>query len=289
MFDDSTVFVVLAEVVGQSELDLLRQYRVPGTVAVVLFVLGLLTYGWLLRRFSVGQPFPNRVGDKPWGTRELLVGFGAYLWGNLLLQVALSFSRAAAETLWKQALIGHLLLNTALVIALALYFRVRNIRWADAFGHGPHGVRIGLLGYIAVWPPLLVSLALVHAVYHGLGWPISPQPVAMLFIETRSFSILVLVALLAVVVAPIFEEILFRGLLYPFLKRRWGQTTAALLVSALFAVVHFHVPAMLPLFVLGMALVLVYEASDSLTAPITLHAAFNAANLLMLAYVRTQS
>ncbi|MDW8343362.1 MAG: type II CAAX endopeptidase family protein [Verrucomicrobiae bacterium] len=289
MFDEPAFLIILAELTSRSEWDLLRQHRILGIVAGILFVLGLISYRWILPRLWRSHVLPNRVGPKPWGAPELLMAFGAYLWGQLVVQVILSRSQGELESLWKQTLVGHLLLNTALLIALAVYFRARHIRWADAFGQGPQGVPIGLWGYVAVWPPVLLSFALMQAVYHQLDWPIAPQPLATLFVETRSPSILVLVTLLAVVTAPIFEEVMFRGLLYPFLKQRLGQTAATLVVSALFAVVHFHLPSMLPLFVLGVALVLVYEASDSVTASITLHAAFNAANLLMLAYVRTQS
>lgn len=289
MFDFFALQPVLAQLAGRSELDWMRQYRVPAMAAGILFGLGLLCHVWLWQRLRGGMGVPDRVGPKPWGGRELVVGVGIYLWGHLAVQVALQFLGGDVEALWRQALAGQLLLNLSMLVALAVFFRVRHIRWAEAFGRNPGGVRVGLVGWLAAWPPLLMSFVLMHALYRAMGWPISAQPVAVLFVETQSRGILVLVAALAVVVAPFFEEVLFRGLLYPYLKSRWGQTAATLLVSGSFAMVHFHVPSFLPLFVLGVALVWVYEVTDSLTAPITLHAVFNATNLLMLAYVRAQT
>jgi membrane protease YdiL (CAAX protease family) len=91
----------------------------------------------------------------------------------------------------------------------------------------------------------------------------------------------------AVVVAPVLEEITFRGLVQTGLARqwpllpRWGVITAAALV---FAAVHAPVAAWqtLPaLFVLGLALGWLYEASGSLLPSVILHAVFNAINVVL--------
>jgi membrane protease YdiL (CAAX protease family) len=90
-------------------------------------------------------------------------------------------------------------------------------------------------------------------------------------------------------VAPIFEELLFRGFAYPDLKDRVGTVGALLLVSALFALMHAHVASAAPLFALGLALVFAYEYTGSIVAPMALHALFNATNVATLLYVRAHS
>ncbi len=81
--------------------------------------------------------------------------------------------------------------------------------------------------------------------------------------------------LAAVVLAPLCEEVLFRGLLYPAFKKRIGTGLAMVLTALLFALVHWHLQTFPALFVLGLALAYVYERTGTLAAPITFHAIFN--------------
>ncbi len=86
----------------------------------------------------------------------------------------------------------------------------------------------------------------------------------------------------AVVVAPLVEEFVFRGYLYPVFRRYLGAGAGVLLNSALFAGVHLHLPSLAPLFVLSVCLTLAYEASGSLLVPIAMHALFNSFNVALL-------
>lgn len=81
--------------------------------------------------------------------------------------------------------------------------------------------------------------------------------------------------LLAVVAAPLVEEILFRGLVFRGMRRMMGFLPAALASAALFAVVHPPV-SVAPVFVLGVVAAWAYERSGLLLAPIVAHAVYNA-------------
>ena len=80
---------------------------------------------------------------------------------------------------------------------------------------------------------------------------------------------------LALVAAPVFEEFIFRGLIFGGLRRSFGVWPATLASSAIFAIVH---PAfsIIPVFILGVCAALVYERSRSLLAPMIVHAVYNA-------------
>jgi hypothetical protein len=86
----------------------------------------------------------------------------------------------------------------------------------------------------------------------------------------------------AVVLAPVAEEFVFRGMLYPFVKQLGYPRLAWLGVSALFALIHVNAATVVPLFALALALTWLYEKTDNLLAPITAHALFNAANFTLL-------
>jgi len=79
---------------------------------------------------------------------------------------------------------------------------------------------------------------------------------------------------LALIAAPLFEEFIFRGLIFGGLRRSFGVWPAALASAALFAIVHPPF-SIIPVFILGVCAALVYERSRSLLAPMLVHATYN--------------
>ncbi|MCP5537126.1 MAG: CPBP family intramembrane metalloprotease [Akkermansiaceae bacterium] len=98
--------------------------------------------------------------------------------------------------------------------------------------------------------------------------------------ETSAVTIRVMIAVSVILIAPIAEEIVFRGYIYTVTKRYSDRFFAAILSSLLFGVVHFNVMAFVPLVFLALVLVLAYELSGSIWAPISIHALFNATTIL---------
>lgn len=86
----------------------------------------------------------------------------------------------------------------------------------------------------------------------------------------------------ACVIAPIVEEVIFRGYLYGVMKRFTGPMFAAFISASLFAIAHNNLPAVLPLWGFALFLTLFYEASRSLWVPIGMHAVFNGVQVFRL-------
>jgi membrane protease YdiL (CAAX protease family) len=86
----------------------------------------------------------------------------------------------------------------------------------------------------------------------------------------------------AVVLAPLVEELLFRGVFYTFLKQRGFPRLAVWGTSILFGIIHFNLGALIPLIGLALVWTWLYERTRNLLAPITAHVMFNAVNFLML-------
>jgi hypothetical protein len=85
---------------------------------------------------------------------------------------------------------------------------------------------------------------------------------------------LIAVAILVTVMAPLAEEIFFRGFLFTALRNSWGLWPAATIVGLVFGAIHggsSNVEFLLPLAVLGIALCLLYARTGSLYPCIALH------------------
>jgi membrane protease YdiL (CAAX protease family) len=80
---------------------------------------------------------------------------------------------------------------------------------------------------------------------------------------------------LAVLAAPIFEEFIFRGLIFGGLRRSLGFGAAAVASAAIFAIVH-PPASVVPVFGLGLAAAFVYERTRMLAGPMIVHATYNA-------------
>ncbi|MEO8061802.1 MAG: type II CAAX endopeptidase family protein [Pseudomonadota bacterium] len=79
---------------------------------------------------------------------------------------------------------------------------------------------------------------------------------------------------LALLAAPVFEEFIFRGLIFGGLRRSFGFWPAALAGAGIFAIIHPPI-SVLPVFVLGLATAYSYERTRGLLAPMLAHAVYN--------------
>lgn len=109
--------------------------------------------------------------------------------------------------------------------------------------------------------------------------PFQPQEAVLVFTRGEDPIALTCLALVAVILAPIAEEIIFRGCIYRFLKSQMGLYSAMLASSCLFGVIHFNLLALGPLICVGFLLAYVYEKERNLLVPICFHAAFNCLTL----------
>ncbi len=112
------------------------------------------------------------------------------------------------------------------------------------------------------------------------------SPVTML-VDAKEVAHVVALVVFVVVIAPLTEEVLFRGIIQGVLRRWLGGWPASLLTAVLFAAVHTNAHAAVPLFVLGLILSRIYERHRSLVVPIAAHAAFNAISAIALLLLRT--
>jgi len=118
------------------------------------------------------------------------------------------------------------------------------------------------------------------------GDPGGSNPLLELVLTSSDPVALALFAFTAVVLAPLFEETLFRGVLLPVVGEKFGGRWAVLVSAAVFAVAHLSLGELAPLFVLGIGLGWLRWRSGRLACCTLMHALWNGltfANLLLLA------
>ncbi|WP_228016809.1 CPBP family intramembrane glutamic endopeptidase [Synechocystis sp. LEGE 06083] len=137
----------------------------------------------------------------------------------------------------------------------------------------------GLGGYLVALP-LVVLVSLVNQeIWQGQG---GSNPLLSLALDSQNWLVLGIFFFTAAILAPVFEEIIFRGFLLPALTRYFPVSVAIILSSLLFAIAHLNVSEILPLFVLGSVLGLVYSRSRNLLSSMILHSLWNSGTLLSL-------
>lgn len=144
--------------------------------------------------------------------------------------------------------------------------------WRRALGLG------GLAG-ITLFFTVIVGATLISLIYPEAP---SPQPFAELVMGITSWRELLIPLLIGSVLAPLSEEIFFRGFAYNYFRCRLG-TGAALWVSAgFFSLLHLDLLRFVPLMLGGLGLAWLYERTGSLYPSIVAHGVWNGVMTLII-------
>jgi membrane protease YdiL (CAAX protease family) len=175
--------------------------------------------------------------------------------------------------------VDHVLLQGAMNLALLAFivFLVKVVHrqsFRDAIHwYKEHGYRTGFLLFMGA--ALAISVLIVSSFFP----PSEPPPIEKLL--SSSTTALYVFAIFGVGVAPLFEEITFRGFLYKILEEISGPTIAVPITALLFALPH--VPqlwgswsAIVVIFFVGYILSAVRHRSNSVIPCFVIHTAYNA-------------
>jgi membrane protease YdiL (CAAX protease family) len=182
-------------------------------------------------------------------------------------------------------LIALLAFQGAALLLVHFFLREHHLSWAEGFGLKNRPGQALLLGVCVGLVALPLALMLEEISYRALQslafHPHEQETVAVLR-ATAGWSNRLLLGFATIIVAPMAEEIIFRGILYPAIKRAGYPRTAFWGTSILFGLIHVNLETFLPLTFLAIVLVYLYEYTGNLLACITVHCVFNAANFVAL-------
>jgi len=182
-----------------------------------------------------------------------------------LLYVSLQGQKGQLAESWLLVLVQLVYLLPVVVILVW-----RRIDWKTiGFGRfhwGTVGIGCGLL--IASYVFILIHNLILTAV----GVDTQGEELFRLFelIESPVWFFIV-----GAVLAPLVEEIFFRGFLFQGFRAKYGWVSAMLLSSAIFAVAHLDLASLIPTFILGNLLAYLYHRSNSVWPGVILHVLVN--------------
>lgn len=216
----------------------------------------------------------------PWPAWHAPVAILAALTGALIAGLLISLAAAPFGADLTRAPPAVALLSTAVqdlcfIAAAVLLARRTTPPTLAQFGLRPTPLRPAILWAAAA---LGVLLAAETAWTRALGVNDSPDLPAEFGVD-HSRAALVATAALVTVLAPIAEEVLFRGFVFGALAHRRGPAAAAAITGILFGLLHIAsspLYALVPLMLFGALLCLIYQRTGSLYPSIALHAINNA-------------
>jgi|GEM_PF-2684139 len=155
----------------------------------------------------------------------------------------------------------------------------------------PYDIGFGLLILLIALPTVsFLDGAFEYVLSTLLVLELPNQVAVQYLLDSRSelFSYYTMI-FVAIVIAPLIEEYLFRGLFQTYMRSFLGPRGGILITSLLFSLFHFSMhqkianfPLLVSLFIFALYLGFCYEKRESLVSPVALHMAFNATSVLRM-------
>ena len=144
------------------------------------------------------------------------------------------------------------------------------------------GLFKSISGWLMIMPLVLFIGWLMNEIIGDQG---GSNPLLELVLSSDEFFPLFLLLITTVVLAPVFEELVFRGILLPVLVSKVGKISGVLLSALIFALAHLSVGELPPLFVLGIGLGLMRLSSGRLFPCALMHSLWNGVTFISLLLV----
>lgn len=266
-----------------------------GVVALcylILLAVGTLT-ALVMVRSAVGTHIDWRSQGRTLQERPISWADASIILGLLMILILATASVGAllkTQSPFSLLLIQSIGVDVAGIAVLAWYVRARKLGWNRLFSlqwiQLPSALRLGLYFYLSILPFVFFSSLISQGILSAHGYPPTLQDIAIFLSGNNPWWVRLYMLFMAIVLAPIFEECIFRGILLPLMARRFGVGPGIFLSSLIFAAIHFHMPSLVPLCTVAIGFSLGYLYSGSLWVPVTMHALFNGINLGLLLLIR---
>lgn len=186
---------------------------------------------------------------------------------------------------------GGAVMHAGILLGLAGFFLMYGLR-AQITGRGPFvapALRGGFVTFLVALPLVDGTSFAWEYLLTKAGLPVEKQDMVDILQNSDSAAVKLSLVLVAVLLVPVTEEVLFRGGLFRYFRTRIPRWAAIVLTSALFGALHVSwgdhlggLPSFAPLTVLAVVFCLAYERTGSIGATIVAHALFNLNTLVLV-------
>jgi membrane protease YdiL (CAAX protease family) len=233
------------------------------------------------------------LSEKPWEQDAVLrlllrlcfcLGIGILVAGLLLPKLT---ETSDANLEFYHFLVSSTLIQGTAIILVHFFLREHACDWRRFLGlNGPPLGRVLIYAIIGVACFLPLALALNQLSAMGIQSLFHTEPDLQSSVKMMSASHglgqNICFGITTILVAPVIEEAMFRGILYPAVKQTGYPRLAFIGTSVLFGAIHANLMTFVSLTVLAMVLVWLYEKTDTLLTPILAHSISNAVNFALL-------
>lgn len=230
------------------------------------------------------KPGGEAKSEAPWRAfSSTVIGLSAFFLSQFILAVILTINGIDIESLSvSQSLLVSSASSMLLIIIIVGLVAARKVEIRQALGlvRPQGGVLLSIIGALGIF---IVVSAVVASIADVVvpGFDLEQEQNLGLGEPSSSLQLIGLFVLL-VILAPISEELLFRGVLFAGFKRSFGFMPAAILSSILFGLAHWQPNVALATAVLGWLLAYLYHKTGSLWSSIGLHSLKNAVAFVLL-------
>jgi membrane protease YdiL (CAAX protease family) len=134
--------------------------------------------------------------------------------------------------------------------------------------------------YMAIIPIIIASVFINLFLLEFFGLRPGPSPIIRLIPLIKTKLSLFLFVLQTVLIAPFVEELIFRGVFYKLLRKKYPFLISAAGLSLFFALLHRSLAGMLGLFIISFSLCYIYEKTQKISTAFIFHALHNTITLL---------
>lgn len=250
----------------------------------------VLVYGLLRSRAQLAWNFQGNVLARPYNVLDgmaallLLTIMGASFFVAPTERGGATGTDGSPECMSSVVILVGMVFNLVICSFIITYLRLfRDLHPPELFGlrHMPvhHALLWGLLCILVTYA-VVVGVATLKG---DASQNQTPQETVKAFRESTDIGFRILMSFMAIVIAPVTEELIFRGFVYGVVKRFTDRWFATVFSAVMFSIVHGHVGSAPELFVLGVGFALAYEQTGSLLVPVFMHMYFNAFNIAVMA------
>ena len=199
---------------------------------------------------------------------------------------------------WQKIFRNHIVMSIGAIVTIAAMMFLAHVHFSRRLKGFGLNIRtivkdffMGFVNLLAAWPIMMAAITIttfVAGLIWGADYEMQQHQQLEMITEYTQLPLRIMIVFVAVVIAPLLEEMLFRGFVQTtirsFFGTRNGAWPAIAASSLFFAIMHEnpgHWPA---LFVLGVCMGYSYEKSGSLFRPIFIHLFFNASSVVIALY-----